>query len=405
MNRRDFLTGTSALSTLLLASSAGSSAAETESAAAASETEKALADLRQAIVDQETSFRKDAAWFQGPDDQAEARRAVLHVLQHALEIFLEGDPAYPVFKRFVTPEKKILGENPDAWYFNTLVDPAYEYRIRGNLAGATYTAFAVEAGTGDGGTSTGPAVTLNDSHFESDAEGNYEIIASAREQKGNWLKLPPTAGSVTTRHYYEQADCIAKDRLHHIPLIIDRVGDQPPPDPPSDASVSAALRRVARFVRTNVYRAGGTGQVLPNWVSAVPNQFNPILRDGTTKYQPFAAADNVYSMAPVVLEPDQALVVRGRFPKCRFSNAMLWNRFSQTLDYVHRRNSFNRKQVVFEKDGSFKLVVAHRDPGAPNWLDGEGRKNLVMFWRFMLAEEDIEPLRTQVVKVADAANA
>ncbi len=403
MNRRQFLTGTSALSSLLLTGSAGRGAAAGALAAPETETEKALADLRQAIIDQETSFREDPAWFHGPDDEAEARRAVLHVLQHALEIYLEGDPAYPVFKRFVTPEKKLLGENPDAWYFNTLVDPAHEYRIRGNLAGATYTSFAAELGTRDGSTSTGPAVTLNDTRFDSDADGNYEIVASSREQKGNWLRLPPTAGSITTRHYYEREESIAADRLHHIPILIERVGNRPPPEPPTDASVSSAVRRVARFVRTNVYRSLGEGRAVPNFMSRTPNQFNPIVRDETTKSMAFGAADNVYSMAPIVLEPDQALIVRGRFPACRFASAMLWNRLSQTLDYVHRRNSLNRRQVEYEKDGSFKMVVAHRDPGTPNWLDGEGRKRLTMFWRFMLAEEDIEPLRTKVVKVRDAA--
>ena len=43
------------------------------------------------------------------------------------------------------------------------------------------------------------------------------------------------------------------------------------------------------------------------------------------------------------------------------------------------------------------MIVAHKDPGRPNWLDTEGRPYGVMFWRFQLAEEAIAPLETEVI--------
>jgi hypothetical protein len=51
---------------------------------------------------------------------------------------------------------------------------------------------------------------------------------------------------------------------------------------------------------------------------------------------------------------------------------VLWNRFMQTYDYAHRRVSLNRKQTKLERDGSFRIVIAHSDPGVPNWIDAEG---------------------------------
>ena len=102
-------------------------------------------------------------------------------------------------------------------------------------------------------------------------------------------------------------------------------------------------------------------------------------------------------MAPFVLQDDEALVIRGRWPKCRFASLVLWNRFLQTFDYRYRTVSLNRKQTTLEADGSFKMILAHRDPGWPNLPGTEGRMIGLMFWRFQLPEEEIEPLTTEVV--------
>jgi hypothetical protein len=115
-----------------------------------------------------------------------------------------------------------------------------------------------------------------------------------------------------------------------------------------------------------------------------------------------AAFDAAYSMAPFFLGPEQALLITGRWPACRFGNVCLWNRFQQTLDYVHRPVSLNRAQTVLEADGSFRVVLAHRDPGVPNWLDTEGRAFGIVFWRFFLPEGAIETPQAQVIDLPSA---
>ena len=105
-------------------------------------------------------------------------------------------------------------------------------------------------------------------------------------------------------------------------------------------------------------------------------------------------------MAPYVLGPDDALVITGRWPECRVANVSLWNRHLQTYDYVHRSVSFNRAQTKLEPDGSFRMIVAHDDPGLPNWIDTEGRQSGSIFWRFFLPEGPIETPQTEVVKLS-----
>jgi hypothetical protein len=416
MDRRDFLTGSAtslgllAASELLTPSAAlAAPTAEKPSAEASSdgsESGAALQELREALGQLEASFATDAWGLRGPMDRAEARRLVMFHLHHAIEVHFEPSPERPAWKRFVTPEKKLLGDNPDAIYYATPVSAAHRYRIRGNVAGATYTSFTVEVGGGAGGNPSGLGATLNDSELEIEPDGSYEIVASAeRPERGDWLRLDERASSLSTRHYYERETSIAADQLHHIPLAIDRLDLDAPPPPPSDASVAAGIRRVAQFLRTSIYPPRRDPAQLPRWVSLVPNEFPLPKKDDSNTRVGFAAKDNVYSMAPFVLAPDEALVIRGRFPRCRFANVVLWNRHTHTLDYRYRRISLNRKQTTLEPDGSFKIVLAAKDPGVPNWLDTEGRPSGSVFWRFQLPEEEIAPLAAKVVRLEDVRGA
>lgn len=391
MHRRELLKG-AALSSLV-----GTLLAPTVSAVAQEKTDseaaQALAELQQALDNLEIAFASPAWKLRTPQDYAEARRVMLHALMHGLQCWLEADPARPFFTSFINQHKKLLGDNPDARYYQAVIDDQHSYRIRGNLAGATYTSFTIELGAGTDGDGIGS--TLNDTQFEADANGDYEIIVSAEKTEGNWLPMTKGASSITTRHYYEREQSINNDRLHHIPIDIQNLEKVPPRRTPNDNDIAAGIRRVTTFVQGNVITMSNDNS--PAWVSRVPNQFIPPKKDDSHEAITYAARDNVYSMAPFVLAPDQALLIRGRFPKCRFSNVVLFNRFLQTLDYEERSISLNREQTVLDADGNFEMILAHRDPGRPNWLDTEGRPYGIMFWRFQLPEGDISPLETEVI--------
>jgi hypothetical protein len=47
------------------------------------------------------------------------------------------------------------------------------------------------------------------------------------------------------------------------------------------------------------------------------------------------------------------------------------------------------------------MVIAHRDPGVPNWIDTEGRAFGLVFWRFMLPVGEIETPQAPVVSFED----
>ena len=56
-------------------------------------------------------------------------------------------------------------------------------------------------------------------------------------------------------------------------------------------------------------------------------------------------------------------------------------------------------RCYFEPDGSFKLVVAHRDPGMPNWLDTAGHREGVVFCRWLQSQELPEQPTSQVIRL------
>ena len=172
--------------------------------------------------------------------------------------------------------------------------------------------------------------------------------------------------------------------------------------PLSDAALAPRLRDVAEFVRgATVGRAKPAAS--PPFVSTTPNELGEPMVFRMAGSDSWGAVDIAYSMGPFLLEVDQALVIEGRFPRCAFANLVLWNKQLAAFEYRDRRISLNRAQTRQEPDGSYRMVVAHRDPGVPNWLDTEGHREGMLFWRFLLPEEKPEKPRCRVVPVASLA--
>ena len=324
-----------------------------------------------------------------------AHRALMHILEGGLGGVFESDPSRPDFRRIVSPSRKFTGDNPDAIYYDAPVSGDREYIVRGNRDGAVYVSVTVEVGSEDGAMPSRTAGVLNDTQFDVESDGSFEIRVGGRARDRNWLALDAQASRITTRHYYENELPAAADPRRSPALTIEVVDPGPPPPPPDDDSVAAGIRRVARFVRSRTLEQPPMAEAeLPAFVSIVPNRFPAPALPGDFG---LAAFDAAYSMAPYVIGPGQALVVEGRWPACRCANVSLWNRHQQTYDYTSRRVSLNRRQTLLRDDGSFQMVIAERDPGVPNWLDSEGKPFGIVFWRFMLPEGEIETPSAEVV--------
>ena len=365
------------------------------------ESRGAWSELMALLVAADTRYLGAEWGIERAADIADGHRFLMHLLQSGIDQWLEADPLQPRAVRFVTPTLKLLGDNPDAIYYTAPLDATRRYRVHGNTGGAVYTSLTIEGGNADGHYPKRVAGALNDTAFDVAADGSFEVVLGPGESGRNRLALESDAGTVTTRHYFEGEKPAAADPENGVRLYVDPLDDPGPPPTPDDASIARGVRRVANYFRGATLDQPKPG-AMPDlsWVSLVPNQFNP-----PAKWEPgaggFGAVDNAYCMAPYLVMPDQALLIEGRWPQARFGNVLLWNRFMQTYDYAHRRVSLNRKQTQLEPDGSFRIVIAHRDPGVRNWIDAEGRVSGLVFWRFLLPEGEIPTPQAKLVSLAE----
>ncbi len=332
-------------------------------------------------------------------DGADCVRSVMNTLEGGLFLMFDSDPERPFFRPIVTRTRKMLGDNPDALYYTTPIRDDRAYRVWGNTSRAVYLSFTIELGSDEGGYSDQTSGVLRDTDFDIDADNNFDVTFGGPPRDRNWMALPKGASEIVVRCYFEEPTPAAADPTRIVPLHIEPVEPIGPPARWSDESVAAGVDRVTNFVRGRTLEQPKMGErEQPTWVSTTPNLFHKPETPGDLA---FSAFDAVYAMAPYVLGPDEALLVHGRWPKCRFASLALWNRFLQTYDYAHRPVSRNRANTTLEADGSFRLVLAGSDPGVANWIDTEGRPFGMMFFRFFLAEEEVETPRCEVMKLAD----
>jgi hypothetical protein len=128
-----------------------------------------------------------------------------------------------------------------------------------------------------------------------------------------------------------------------------------------------------------------------------PNDLNPPRGAGHWGGQ----ATNVYAGGTYDLGPDEALVIETRVPvEPAYSGFHLANFWGESHDFANHQSSLNGFQAERDGDGAVRYVVAHRDPGVPNWVDTTGLPRGFMSFRWAYSEAPAELPTTRVEKVA-----
>ncbi len=349
-------------------------------------------------------------------ERAEGFRYLTRLLAAGLEMHLEkGDVSRPVFTRMLSPTRKFLGDNPDVVYEYVPLDGRLAYRIRGRRGSEIYLAFCVYQRDAAGKTSIAANLSDAEMHFERD--GSFEVVLSRPQPLGarNWLALPPDAHSLIARQYF-------RDRPGGQPasLEIESLPPASPPEPLSEVRVAAQLAAAGRFVRETAELSAALSvfselNPVGRESQAAPRVVGGELRDEGVSAQQRAASidpkivaghlptpDIQYTGAWWSLAPDEAVVAEGRAPVCRYWSIQIFNRWLESPDYRYRQVALNDSQVELEDDGSFRIVLAARNPGVPNWLDTAGHDEGQIVVRALLAKEPLE-VRFRVVRLAELA--
>ena len=336
----------------------------------------------------------DAQFLDGPravDDLSvlEGYRYLTEVLAVALDCYLWGDAERPTLVPIVCPTRKFGGDNADAFYHFAPLRPDRTYRVRGQRGDACYVSLTIYGGPTDGRWSTRIVSTLNDRGIRFAPDGSFEVVLSAREQPGDWMRLEDDAVCVVTRDYL-----IDPVRGRQARWGIEATEPVPPPRL-TDEDLARRFRATVNFIRELL-----TITPLP----LDPSKLNTVDEPYPVPQQTYgwAAGDAAYAMGSFALAPDQALVIEGTSPPCAFWNVCLWNPYMQTYDYRYERVTINGGQIVAEPDGSWRIVVAPRDPGHPNWVSTADHPTGRIWFRWFLPSAMPARPRTRVVPLHEA---
>ena len=111
-------------------------------------------------------------------------------------------------------------------------------------------------------------------------------------------------------------------------------------------------------------------------------------------------ATNVYSGGVFDLGPDEALIIENAVPVVpQYSGFHLSNLWGESLDFANHQSSLNIFQAEADADGVRRYVIAHRDPGVPNWVDTTGLPHGFLTFRWAYSELPGQLPTVKVTKV------
>lgn len=344
-----------------------------------------------------------------PLTQAEGYRYLSRLTRAGLEAFVEyADPHAPVLRRMIHETAKMGSDNPDNHYLNASIDGTLDYRITGTRGTVDYLGFGTQEGNyGEGGQmpTTGYVEAAD---LDIGPDGRFELILSAAEHDGNWLPMTPDTGLLIVRQTFadREAEVPADLRIEVLEAApgAERAGrveaapgaERAGPAPLTPAQLDAGLAKASLLV-------AGASMLFAKWARDFQKHTNELpMFDPERSTKAGGDPNIIYYHSYWRLGPDEALVIESEIPECEAWNFQLDNHWLESLDYRHHRIHVNKHTASYRPDGSVRIVVAHRDPGLPNWIDTAGHDCGAMSFRWIRAATHPQP-RTRVVSTAELA--
>lgn len=328
-------------------------------------------------------------------DQAEGFRYISRITRLAFEQIIENsDPLAPLLQRGAREDIKMGCDNPDSYYLLANLSGDHNYKIIGKRNTIQYFSMGTYYG-GDYGKSgrSGIGGSLESSDLLLDEEGNFVVNISCTKQPGNWLAMEAEENhQLIVRQTY-------LDRQNEVPaeLSIERIGENTQPAPLSAEIMRDNLQRAATYV-------SGSISVFIDWTENFkkePNSLNAL--SDTVKASAHGDPNLYYFMGYWTLAEDEALIISVMPPECEYWNFQLNNYWMESLDYRFHCVDLNAHKVQYNEDGSFQLIVAHKDPGHVNWIETAGHGHGTMGLRWVNAREYPRP-NCKVLKLSELAD-
>jgi hypothetical protein len=330
---------------------------------------------------------------ESPRDRAEGFRYLMRFLAAGeVACVSHDDPDYPVFGRLMDHTMPWGLDNPDCLYLHAALRGDASYRISGNRGSANHIDFQVNYGHFANGdiSSWGTISSLSGFELDTDARGNFELFLSAERRAGNWLRIAPDAEFALVRQYFNDWE-----NERPADLAIEREGASYPPAPLRTDQIAARLDKLRRWLENG----GALWERMSRGLLAMePNTL--VVHSPRDSDERAGMQGQAYGMGNFRCGPDEAVIVEFTPPRCHHWSFGIANYYWESIDFAYRQTSLNGHQATLDRDGAFRCVIAHADPGVPNWIDTAGHRQGTIAARFLLA--DAAPVPTlRVVKPAD----
>ncbi|MCD4729864.1 MAG: hypothetical protein K8R74_04635 [Bacteroidales bacterium] len=317
--------------------------------------------------------------------QTEGLRYLTRLTRAGLEAFVEfNDPSFPVFRRKVHETVKMGADNPDNYYFNAQISGKNEIRITGKRNSDQYIGFFTQ--NDSYGTSGGlaPCGVLQGHDLRLDDDGGFEIILSKSPKGKNWLKIEDDTSIVIVRQTFLHRHKEVPAELH-----IENMNGKKTPDPISPKAMEEGLKMASLFV-------AGAPLLFVRWAKGFQKHTNKLPQfDPEVSNAAGGDADIIYYHSHWKLESNEALIINVKPPNCDTWNFQLNNYWMESLDYRYFNICINKGNAHYKPDGSVSVIVAHKNPELPNWIDTCGHLEGTMCWRWYWLTEGARPVEPQ----------
>ncbi|MBW1875093.1 MAG: DUF1214 domain-containing protein [Deltaproteobacteria bacterium] len=319
-------------------------------------------------------------------DRAEGFRHIIRLIEmQNAPATDDHNEANPHVSRCPSVACKVGFDNPDFTYINVApISAEYTYRIYGKRGTVPYVSMQVFDNP------FGGEAFMTSEDLIVEADGSYEIILSATPQEGNWMELKPGAQRFILRNgFYDwnneteasvQVEVIAGPMSGPVPHLT--------PDEFVSDMAGLALRLSTIPARMQASRDG--------WPLNDVNEPDP----GAFGIPGAGVPSAVSSAGRYSLDEDEALIIETPEPSVIHGGIQLGNLWVESIDYQTRQTSLNWFQSTPDDDGIIRYVLAHRDPGVPNWLDISGHPDGGIFMRWQSPSEGRHPDKPTVKLVA-----
>ena len=311
-------------------------------------------------------------------DRAEGLRHIVRLVEmQNARATNDHDLAHPHVSRCPSLVCKVGFDNPDFTYVNVSpISADYTYRIFGKRGTVPYMSMQIFDNP------LGGEVFMTSEDLVVEPDGNYEIILSATEPEGasNWMELKPSAFFFVLRNGFYDWDNEIEASVQVEVLAGPMSGPVPHLTPAEFVDDMDELSRRVRSIPVSIFNARD------GWPVNDVNDPDP----GAFGIPGAGIPTAVSSAGRYELDTNEAIIIETPVPDVIHGGIQLGNLWVESIDYQSRQTSLNWFQSTPDSDGIIRYVLAHEDPGVPNWLDISGHPNGGIFMRWQSPTDAIE---------------